>query len=100
MKHIKSLNGDYNEYIKHADKDDIDHVTSCCEMFLSGDYKCRKKERMDVELLSKPIRKKMKKICDPNMPTVEKRELLSNPQNGNGIFTLLAGTVLPALISF
>ena len=93
------MNGDYNEYVRHADKDDIDILTSCCEAFLSGDYKFQKKERMAVELLSKPIRKDVMKICDPNMSTVEKREVLSNPQNGNGIFTLLAGAVLPALIS-
>jgi len=105
LKHIESLNGNYIEYVKHAREDDIDILTSCCEMFLNGDYKCRKKERMAVELLSKPIRKEMEKISDPNVSTMEKRELLSMPlkANGifvsNGIFMLLIGTVLPALIS-
>ena len=54
---------------------------------------------MADELLSKPIRKEMDKISDPNVSTMEKRELLSNPQNANGIFMLLVGAVLPTLIS-
>ena len=99
LKHIESLNGDYKEYVRHAEQDNIDILTSCCDMFLNGDYKCRKKERMAVELLSKPIRKEMEKISDPNVSTMEKHELLSNHQNANGIFMLLIGTVLPALIS-
>ena len=99
LKHIESLNGDYNHYIKNAEKDDIDILTSCCQRFLTGDYKFKKKDRLVVELLSKPIRKDVKKLCDPKMPTLEKRELLSNPQKGDGIFTLLVGAVLPALIS-
>ena len=60
MKHIESLNGDYNHYIKNAEKDDIDILTLCCERFLTGDYKFKKKDRLVVELLSKPIRKDVK----------------------------------------
>jgi len=56
----------------HAEQDDIDILTSCCEMFLDGNYKCRKKERMVVELVSKQIRKEMDKISDPNVSTMEK----------------------------
>ena len=41
-------------------------------MFLNEDYKCRKKERMVVELVSKQIRKEMDKISDPNVSTMEK----------------------------
>jgi len=59
--------------VRHAEQDDIDILTSCCEMFLNEDYKCRKKERMVVELVSNPIRKEMDKISDdPNVSTMEK----------------------------
>ena len=36
LKHIYLLNGDYNHYIRHVNEDYIDHVKTCCEMFLVG----------------------------------------------------------------
>ena len=41
----------------------------------------------------------MKKIIDPDVSRDEKRKILSHQQKGSGIFSLLLGTVLPALIS-
>ena len=50
-------------------------------------------------MLLKPIKKEFEKVMDPDVPIKEKRKVLSKPQVGHGIFTLLASTVLPALIS-
>ena len=36
---------------------------------------------------------------DPDVSIKEKREVLSKPQVGHGLFTLLASTVLPELFS-
>ena len=41
----------------------------------------------------------MKKIIDPDVSRSEKRKILSSEQKGGGIFSLLLGTVLPALVS-
>ena len=41
----------------------------------------------------------MKKIIDPYVSRNEIRKILSHQQKGSGIFSLLLGTVLPALIS-
>ena len=34
LKHMETLNGDYGEYMKHADEDDIKHIQGCCEGFM------------------------------------------------------------------
>merc|ERR1711872_1158959 len=47
----------------------------------------------------KPIRVSLRKLANPKLPVKSKRKLLKEPQVGNGIFTILASTVLPALIS-
>ena len=39
------------------------------------------------------------KLADYRETVREKRKILAKPQVGHGIFTLLAGTILPALVS-
>jgi len=55
-------------------------------------------EKNDLMFL-KPIKKEFKNVLDPDVPIKEKHKVLSKPQVWHGIFTLLASTVLPALIS-
>ena len=100
---MENLNGDYDEYMKHADEDDIKYIVECCDMFKK--YTCEKiskctgNERKYDLMFLKPIKKKFEKVRDPDVSITEKRKILSKPQVGQGIFTLLASTVLPALIS-
>ena len=49
--------------------------------------------------LFKPIEREFLKVMDSDVSIKEKREILSKPQVGHGIFTLLASTILPTLIS-
>ena len=109
LKHMETLNGDYSEYIRHANKDDIKHIMSCCELFKKGKYKytgekgnlskCTGNERKSDLMFLKPIKKEFEKVMDPDMARIEKHENFSHPQVGHGIFTLLASTILPALVS-
>ena len=99
FKHMESLNGDFGEYINNADEDDIKHIQCCCDAFMERRYKTTKRGRENDLMLLKPIEKEFVKVMDPDVSITEKREILSKPQVGQGIFTLLASTVLPALIS-
>ena len=63
-------------------------------------YKTTKRGRENDLILLKPIKKEFKKVIDSDVPIKEKRRILSEPQVGRGIFTLLASTILPALFSF
>ena len=47
----------------------------------------------------KPIQKETDTQSNKRKSVKTKREILSDPQIGKGIFTLLASTILPALIS-
>ena len=96
LTHIKSLKGNFSEYIEHASDYDIDQIQYCCFILMDG--RCRCKGRGN-EILAKMVRKEMKKIIDHDVSRDEKRKILSHQQKGSGIFSLLLGTVLPALIS-
>ena len=96
LTHIKSLKGNFSEYIEHASDHVIDQIQKCCSNFMDGFCPCKDR---GSEILSKMVRKDMKKIIDPDVSRDEKRKILSHQQKGSGIFSLLLGTVLPALIS-
>lgn len=57
----------------------------------------RKKNKVKSQLM--PLRFHIRKLADPKVSIKEKKGVLKNPQVGEGIFTILASTVLPALIS-
>ena len=96
LTHIKSLKGNFSEYIEHASDHDIDQIQYCCFVLMDGRCPCKGRGN---EILAKMVRKDMKKIIDPDVSRDEKRKILSHQQKGSGIFSLLLGTVLPALIS-
>ena len=96
LTYIKSLKGNFSEYIEHASDHDIDQIQYCCFVLMDGRCPCKGRGN---EILAKMVRKDMKKIIDPDVSRDEKRKILSHQQKGSGIFSLLLGTVLPALIS-
>merc|ERR1712081_122971 len=96
LTHIKSLKGNFSEYIEHASDHDIDQIQYCCFVLMDGRCPCKGRGN---KILVKMVRKDMKKIIDPDVSRDEKRKILSNQQKGSGIFSLLLGTILPALIS-
>ena len=95
LTHVKSLKGNFSEYIENASDHVIDQIQNCCFAFMDGRCPCK---RRGSEILAKLVRKDMKKIIDPDVSRSEKRKILSSQQKGGGIFSLLLGTVLPALV--
>ena len=94
-----TLHGDYSEYMKHAHDDDIKSIQACCDMFRRSEYKTTKRGRKNDLMLLKPIKREFEKVMDPDVSIKEKRKVLSKPQVGHEIFTLLASTILPKIIS-
>ena len=90
------MKGNFSEYIENASDHVIDQIQHCCFVLMDG--RCPCKDRAS-EILAKMVRKDMKKIIDPDVSRDEKRKILSHQQKGGGIFSLLLGTVLPALES-
>ena len=64
LTHIKSLKGNFSEYIEHASDHVIDQIQNCCSNFVAGCCPCR---RRSSEILAKIVRKDMKKLIDPDI---------------------------------
>ena len=85
--------------MKHVHEDDIKSIQTCCVMFRRRKYKINKRGRENDLMLLEPIKKEFENVMDSDVSIMETREILSKPQVGQGIFKLLASTILPALIS-
>ena len=99
LKYIKSLKGDNLSYIKHTNSKDIELICKCCHNLLLGNFPLTKKQRATIKEIIHPNIEKIKILARKNESIKKKRKVLSEKQIGSGIFTLLATTLLPILIS-
>merc|ERR1712081_47576 len=59
LTHIKSLKGNFSEYIENSSDLVIDQIQNCCFAFMDGRCPCK---RRGSEILAKLVRKDVKKI--------------------------------------
>lgn len=84
------------KYIKECSNKNIHTICEAVHNVLKGSCKgskCLRTKRLKVKL-----KKELKAIADPSKNINVKRALLLNSQTGDGIFSIIAGTVLPFLI--
>ena len=86
---LKSLKGNYQGFGHHTNSHDIDTITICCVNLIQD----------NISIIIIQEEKDIKSVSNRRTSIKKRREILSNPQVGSGIFTLLAGTILPAIIS-
>ena len=85
------------EYIKNC-SDECIH--SLCEMYynvLTGGLYIPPINMKKVNKIKHAFPLYTQKFIDPKVRVCEKRKLLTNPQFGNGIFSLLSSATLPVL---
>ena len=99
LKYIKSLKGNYQCFAQHTNSRDIDTITICCANLLQDNIPLPISKKKSIKLLLSPIEKDIKSLSKRGVSIKRRRAILTNPQVGSGILTLLAGTLLPAIIS-
>ena len=100
LKTIKQLKANQHlDFLKNCPDECIHAVCEACYNILNQSLKLNKDQKHRVKKKLKPIRDDIRKLSNAELSVKTKREILRKPQVGKGIFTLLATTVLPALIS-
>ena len=99
LKHIKSLKGNYKAYVEHANTKDIHTISNCCFNLLEDNIPLQLSKKKKIKIFLKPIQKEINTLSDKNESVKKKRKILSDPQIGHGIFTMLVSMILPAIIS-
>ena len=100
LKTIKQLKANQHlDFLKKCPDECIHAICEACYNILNQSLKLSKDQKHRLKKKLKPIRNDVRKLSNPKLSVKTKREILRKPQVGKGIFTLLATTVLPALIS-
>ena len=100
LNHIKSLKGDYHGFAQHFNSRDIHIISQCCFNLLEDNIPLPLSKKKVIKILLKPMGgRNILKLADYRETVGEKQNILAKPQVGHGLFTLLAGTILPALVS-
>lgn len=84
------------KYLKECSNKSIHTICEAVHNSLKG--KCKNSKCVRSMRLKQKLKKELKTIADPTKSIDIKRDLLSNSQTGDGIFSIIATTVLPFLI--
>jgi len=77
----------------------VDSICECCYNLVNNYLPLNREKKYRARNRLNPIRHEVRELADSRTSLQRKRELLSDPQVGGGVFTILASTILPALIS-
>lgn len=86
-------------YMKKCPDEGIHTICECYYNLLRGNIKIDPKKKNSLRKSLTPIKLQVRKLTDGKTSVKIKRNLLSNPQVGKGIFATLAAIVIPAIIS-
>ena len=79
--------------------DTIHKLCESCQNLLQNTYGIENQKLRKITKKMKPLAKDVRKLASPSTTLLRKRKLLANQQIGGGIFTILASTIIPALLS-
>lgn len=87
---------DRQKYLNECSEENIDEICEALYNILNGS--CPIKSKHTCKKISS-IEKELKKVINPKYNLKLKRKILSNSQTGDGIFSIIASTVLPFLVN-
>lgn len=90
---------DRNLFLKRCTDDCIHALCEACFNLLNNSFNYNQKELTRIKRKLRNIKNDFKKLSNNKISLKTKRSILSKPQVGNGIFSLLASTIIPALVS-
>ena len=97
LKQIKKT--DRNDFFSHCSDADIQVICESCNNVYHNTLNLKDKKREKVKRKLLPIKKEFTQLCQSRTSNKKRRTLLKNTQVGSGVFTILASTVLPILLS-
>ena len=90
---------DRKQFIENCPNDCIHALCEACFNLLHNNFQLNQAIIRKIKNKLKYIKEDFKKLSNEKIALKTKRKILVKPQVGNGIFSLLATTLIPALIS-
>ena len=99
LKILQTAVGGGHRLCQSCDDEQIHAICEACLNVLNNTPKLNAANLKKVKRLLRPIKQQIRSISRPKVSVKHKRKILSNPQTGKGIFSVIAGIVIPAIIS-
>ena len=97
---LTKISNKQREHLIPLLSDDCIHkICESCQNLLMNTFQLDNKKLSNVKKRLKKSQKDIRCLAKPKTSLLRKRQLLSNEQTGRGIFTILASTIVPALIA-
>lgn len=90
---------DRKQYFMYCSDDEIHAICGGCKNFLSENIEVEPKKKTYLKRKLLPIKNEMRILSNKDTPLPKKRKLLAKTQVGSGIFSLLAGVIIPTIVS-
>ena len=90
---------DRKNYFMYCSDDEIHAICGACKNFLSENIEVEQRKKTYLKKKLLPIKNEIRTLSNKDTPLAKKRKLLSKGQVGSGIFSLLAGVIIPTIVS-
>ena len=87
-----------NRLLEYLNDDCIDIICESCHNLLNN-LELSDNRQKHIRKKFKLVKNKFRMLSNPKISNKRKRKILKDEQIGNGVFTLLAGVILPSIIS-
>ena len=85
--------------INMLDADSIHSICECLHNLFKNNIDLSEKKCLSIRKRFEPHKKEIKDLINAQSTLKRRKNILKNDQIGNGLFTVLASVVLPAIIS-
>ena len=99
QKSKKVKKSDRKMYFQYCSDDEIHAICGACKNFLSENFYISPNRKTYLKKKLLPIKNDIRDLSKEQLGVSKKRKLLAKDQVGNGIFSLLAGVIIPSIVS-
>lgn len=96
---LKINNIDRKQFFQKCSSNCINTLCEACYNLLWNNFKFKRSKIKNINKTLSGISNDFQKLSNPKISLKTKRQLLRKTQTGNGVFTILASTIIPALVS-
>ena len=90
---------DRKKYFHYCSDDEIHAICGACKNFLNENIIVGPSKKAYLKRKLFPIKNELRDLSKEQTSVVKKRKLLAKEQVGSGIFSLLAGVIIPSIVS-
>ena len=96
---LKIKRKDRVHHLPYVPEEQLHNICKGCMNLISGNIELNSSKKHRIKRQLNPIKSEIRKLADSKVTSKAKRRIPAKPQVGEGVFTILASAIIPALIA-